>query len=485
MELFQLTDDFVVFKERLELFFAVKDIKEAEKKKAHLLTNLSIAVYKLLRNMCSPKTPNENSYEQLVEMLIKQFVGKVVIFKERKRFYEMHQNVGESVLQYFNKIQAIAVNCDFGVNLDHILSDKFICGLRQGRIFERLCEEKSGLKSEEYLKTALAKEAAALTESEDNVNMHKIHNRISEPKQIKFNSSKSICAACGFEGHTSEKCKYSKYRCNKCKRKGHLAKMCKGHHKHVAKDTKRNHLIKACGESDEDNEINSSNEEEGARSEANHHLSLFSLVIDKQAGSSEAECKFKYRDYYQNIIYDNIVNTNIQILNISRSSLFMANLIIKGHDVQFEIDTGSAISAVPFSFYEKMLSNLQLMPFLSKLQAYNGGLIETSGYINANIIYNGKSYTVPFVVIKSGCRPLIGRDVFKLLKFKICSENSEICYIKETQSNYNSVEQICEKFSGFFNDKLGTYNGEKIDLKIASDIQPVFVRPRTVPFAFK
>lgn len=73
---------------------------------------------------------------------------------------------------FFNKIQAISVSCEFGDQLDKILSDKFVSGLTREAVLERLCEEKHDLNSEAYLKLALAKEAAMMTNSES---VHKIH----------------------------------------------------------------------------------------------------------------------------------------------------------------------------------------------------------------------------------------------------------------------------------------------------------------------
>ena len=126
------------------------------------------------------------------------------------------------------------------------------------------------------------------------------------------------------------------------------------------------------------------------------------------------------------------------------------SLSIEGYDVQFEIDTGSAISAIPWQFYEEKLADMKLLPIAITLKAYDGKEIETSGYINAKIEYQGKKFNVPFVVIRSGCRPLIGRDIFKLLRFKIDTTSCEMHGISECPGLPDSLGKVTKEFQGFF-----------------------------------
>lgn len=111
------------------------------------------------------------TYDELVLLLQNQFIGKTIMFKERKKFYDVKQDECESVLNLFNKIQALSVKCKFGDQLDKIICDKFICGLNRNGVFERLCDEKVGFKSAAYLKLALTKEVSMLAACE---NVHKI-----------------------------------------------------------------------------------------------------------------------------------------------------------------------------------------------------------------------------------------------------------------------------------------------------------------------
>lgn len=66
-ESFQLCDDFLLFKERLEHFFMLNnvDVTKDDVKRNHLLAALSIEAYKLLKNLCAPKTCGEITYEKI------------------------------------------------------------------------------------------------------------------------------------------------------------------------------------------------------------------------------------------------------------------------------------------------------------------------------------------------------------------------------------------------------------------------------------
>lgn len=58
--------------------------------------------------------------------------------KDRRRFYEDKQLDSAKSLGYFNRLKALAINCDFDKTIAAILLDKFLSGLTLGPIFERM-----------------------------------------------------------------------------------------------------------------------------------------------------------------------------------------------------------------------------------------------------------------------------------------------------------------------------------------------------------
>lgn len=71
----------------------------------------------------------------------------------------------------------------------------------------------------------------------------------------------------------------------------------------------------------------------------------------------------------------------------------------------------------------------------------------------------------------------MGCDLMKLLNIKVTSLNA----IKED----TSLEKLFEEFKPLFNNELGKYKFEKIDLKMSNEANPIFVKPRPLPLAFK
>lgn len=540
-DVFNLKDDFIIFKERLELWFSANKIKEEEEKKIQLLTSLSLPAYKLIRNMCSPVIPEKKTYDELCKMMSNQFVDRSIIFKERRRFYELVQHEGEKVLDFFNKIQAIAVGCDFKDDLNKILRDKFVCGLTKGAIFERLCDEKADVSIEDCLKIAMTKET---TVNDQAMNMHKIKR--TGPKHVQ----KHACAVCGKANHKSTECKYKGYRCNVCNDVGHLAKMCRNGksngNKKQRRNGKQNHHV------EEDNEENHAADYETINqpsirifqmdmfrnneahvNEVVNHVSresnydnaspcdnLANIELRKNVNVCDSkwinlqnlEWKAPYNEHESRWLgmsedcgitrdvdmfvitedhqdADNILcesvnlfrnqNINYNFVNnvlFSNSRLFTIILKVNQMEMEFEIDTGSAISAIPLHVFEKHFRGVQLKSFNPVLRAYNGGVISTTGCFEGHIEYNGMSVRVNFVVINKGCRPLIGRDIFRKLNLKITLNSINTSDI---------LDKFLSEFKSVFKNELGKYNGNPIRFKIAKEVKPIFAKARTVPFAYK
>ncbi|XP_062549814.1 uncharacterized protein LOC134214465 [Armigeres subalbatus] len=153
-------DDWNVYHERLEQFFEVNDISE-EKRSAFLISVIGAEAYKSLRDLCHPALPKDKPFADLCELLRKQFSPQIAIFRERVKFYNARQDPNENVTQWYGKLKRLSVDCKFASNLESVLLDKFITGLRPGQVLDRLCEENEKLKLELALDIAVNKECAA------------------------------------------------------------------------------------------------------------------------------------------------------------------------------------------------------------------------------------------------------------------------------------------------------------------------------------
>lgn len=161
-------DDWQVFTERLEQFFEINDVPE-EKKKAVLITSIGNDIYKTLRDVCHPVLPKEKTFDELCELLNKQFIIKTSVFRERYNFYNAKQMKDEKITDWFARIKKLSVDCKFGDKFDSILLDRFISGLRPSMVLDRLCEEdEDKLTLQQALEIAITKESAV----KDNAGRH-------------------------------------------------------------------------------------------------------------------------------------------------------------------------------------------------------------------------------------------------------------------------------------------------------------------------
>jgi len=108
---------------------------------------------------------------------------------------------------------------------------------------------------------------------------------------------------------------------------------------------------------------------------------------------------------------------------------------------------------------------------------YNGNIVIPEGQISVKIKYGETVVKTQLIVVKKGNRVLMGRDLMKLLKIEI----KALHYMEEN----NNLEALLQKYKELFNNELGKYKNEKINLKLAKEANLIFVKPRPIPLAFK
>jgi hypothetical protein len=121
----------------LEQYFEVNDIAE-DKKVPALLTLLGGKTYTLLRNLTAPNKPKEKDYTTLVNLLRDHLTPKPIVIAERFRFHKRNQLQCESVNAHIAELRKLTEFCEFGLNLNVTLRDRFVCGVRNDQIQKEL-----------------------------------------------------------------------------------------------------------------------------------------------------------------------------------------------------------------------------------------------------------------------------------------------------------------------------------------------------------
>ena len=123
-------DDWQIYEEQIEQYFGAHKIGEEKDRIALLLRSIAAGTYKLLRDLCHPDLPKTKTYEELTGLLKKQYSPHTSTWRKRQRFYQAKQENGEPITDWYARIRCLTINCEFKANLNHVLTDKFICGMK-------------------------------------------------------------------------------------------------------------------------------------------------------------------------------------------------------------------------------------------------------------------------------------------------------------------------------------------------------------------
>ncbi|KAJ8911813.1 hypothetical protein NQ315_014238 [Exocentrus adspersus] len=124
------SEDFSLYLERLEQYFIANFIDEY-RRVAVLLTPVKETVF--TPDMCLGRESNS---------------------------MRLSKNRGETINEWYARMNNLAVNCNFGNLLEPILKDKLVMGLMKGKILDRLCEEDKAKGIHELLELAVKREAS-------------------------------------------------------------------------------------------------------------------------------------------------------------------------------------------------------------------------------------------------------------------------------------------------------------------------------------
>lgn len=75
----------------------------------------------------------------------------VASFHHRQRFYDAKQGSNESISEWYNRLLAITIPCEFGLSASFIILDKFVFGLEE-KYLRRLGEEVGELTLEQSIR---------------------------------------------------------------------------------------------------------------------------------------------------------------------------------------------------------------------------------------------------------------------------------------------------------------------------------------------
>ncbi|XP_037521015.1 uncharacterized protein LOC119397663 [Rhipicephalus sanguineus] len=208
---------------RLQFYFEANNITDAAVKRANLLTLCGEQTYDTVCALIQPRTPATVDYDDIVAALQEHYDPRPSEVYCRARFQRRDQLEGEKVAEYVAALKKLAADCNFGtltattsaaaqeggstatpanttmLPLDVMLRDRFVCGLRDEGLQQRLFAE-TGLTFSKAYNIAQRAESAGHQQRDIRRNVEPVHHTSEQ------------------SGHSTSKAKSSKktQRCWRC-----------------------------------------------------------------------------------------------------------------------------------------------------------------------------------------------------------------------------------------------------------------------------
>ena len=465
------SDDWESFTERLELHFFVKKITEPEMKRAVFLTHVDEEAYKLIKTLCAPKKPVEETYENLTKLLTGHLKPAPSEVMERCMFNRAKQEQNESISEFATRLRHLALNCKYA-DLNVALRDQLVCGIFDESTRVELFKE-AELTFEKALKEATAREraitnaAGALqslankTFKQENFAIDQQRKQTWQQKRDKNKRRSSgqqpnstFCYCCGDSGHVTQSCKHRDKTCNFCNTKGHLERAC------IRKKKMQNKFLQ-----DESSEAaNESSDPDSITAEDNNYVDFHMIYSTANVHNCET------------------INADPMFIDVG----------INGKSIKMELDTGTYFAVMSENFVRSKFPNLKITKSNTRLVTYEDNAMEPRGQLrDLEITLNNKTKSLHALNLKGNKIPLIGRQwlsAFKLWPLELFLKSDIMARhrneINKLQTN-NVRETLLREFDILFSDTPGMYNKREVKLHVNPNTKPIALRARHVPYALR
>lgn len=113
----------------------------------------------LVTSLCAPGLPGDQSCEQLVLLMNTHLQPKPSTITERYKFNMCEQSEGQTVSEYSANLKRLSTYCDYGINLNDVIRNIFVCGLKNKATKRKMLSEKK-LTYERAVEIAVSDEMA-------------------------------------------------------------------------------------------------------------------------------------------------------------------------------------------------------------------------------------------------------------------------------------------------------------------------------------
>lgn len=197
LEPYKLTSPWNHYRERLEFYFEANGVLNDNMKRAIFLTMVGEMTYEVIRSLCTPLSPRDITYAEIIERLDTHFNPIPNEIVQRYNFHKRYQRQEESIALFVNDLRKLSEHCNY-LELDKELRDQIVCGVTDESLQRRLLAE-PGLTFQRAFELSTAAETA-----KKNVQDMRISSK-SEVSVNKIEQEKKLCFRCA-EPHDPESC---------------------------------------------------------------------------------------------------------------------------------------------------------------------------------------------------------------------------------------------------------------------------------------
>ena len=109
--------------------------------------------------------------------------------------------------------------------------------------------------------------------------------------------------------------------------------------------------------------------------------------------------------------WDDVLGSlEVHNVNKATSDIIWVNLKVEEQPLDMELDTGSAVSIIPYELYQKRFSDKNLEKTTTLLKTYTGERIAPVGVLKMNVEYKQQKFLLDLYVVKTKEPVLMGRD---------------------------------------------------------------------------
>ena len=278
-------------------------------------------------------------------------------------------------------------------------------------------------------------------------------------------ASSRPCYHCGHSGHRPDQCKFKTATCYYCGKTRHIRTVCQ------SRKATLHHPI------------NRQSSWPLPRSSSNPSPQLLSEPSPRQPSNRSNLFRSSQAKHSADLKQINKVepehsNEEYTLFNVptNRNMSLLTTVLINDIPLSMEIDTGAAFSVISKQTYTEHFSQCSLQSTKVNLKTYTGESFIVHGEFTAKIKYESQTLDLPLIVAGEDGPSLLGRNWL----YSLCLNWMTIFQL------YNRpMEDLLQKYSNVFTEKLGPLKGFKAKLLVDESKLAIYCKAHPVPYTIQ